>query len=67
MELDKSEVSTAVSFLVSKPNNKSAVWKYFGFCPDSNGKPDDMDKPLCKVCQTAVHTKIVIQVNYISI
>jgi len=57
MKLDESEVSTAASSLVSKPNCKSAVWKYFGFRPDSNGKPDDMDKPLCKVCQTVVHAK----------
>jgi len=57
MELDKSKVSTATLSLVSKPNCKSAVWKYFVFCPDSNGKPNNMDKLLCKVCQTVVHTK----------
>ena len=50
MKLDESEVSTAASSLVSKPNCKSAVWKYFGFHPNSNWEPEDMDIPLCKVC-----------------
>jgi len=58
MELDESEVSTAALSLVSKPNCKLAVWKYFGFHPNSNGKPDDICKPLCKVCQTVVHAKM---------
>ena len=43
--------------LVDKPNIKSAIWKYFGFIPDDNGKPSNIDKPQCKVCCATVATK----------
>ena len=31
--------------LVDKPNTKSSIWKYFGFVPDKDGKPSNVEKP----------------------
>ena len=42
---------------VNKPNCKSTIWKYFGFVPDSNGKPEDTNKLQCKICRVTVNTK----------
>ena len=50
------ELSSEIS-LVNKPNCKSTVWKYFGFIPDVNGKPEDINKPKCKICHAAVNVK----------
>ena len=33
--------------LVSKRNTTSAVWQYFGFIPDEEGRRKDDDKPVC--------------------
>ena len=44
--------------LVDKANTKSVIWKYFGFVPDDNGKPSNIEKPQCKVCRATVSTKI---------
>lgn len=44
--------------LVVKPGKiKSAVWSYFGFIPDKDGKPKDLQKPVCKKCHSTVATK----------
>lgn len=43
--------------LVPKANTKSAVWEYFGFIPDKEGKPKDEDKPVCKLCKKTVLSK----------
>ena len=40
--------------LVSKRNTTSAVWQYFGFIPDEEGRPKDDDKPVCKLCRKTV-------------
>ena len=40
--------------LVSLPNAKSKVWKYFGFPGDSKGKIIDNKKVYCKLCEPAV-------------
>lgn len=39
------------SGLVEKKNTKSPVWRYFAFEADTDGKPKDIDKPKCKLCQ----------------
>ncbi len=44
--------------LVSKPfRTTSAVWHYFGFVPDGEGRPKDEDKPICKLCSKSVLSK----------
>ena len=35
--------------LVQKKNTTSQVWRYFGFEPDSNGRPKNCDTPKCKL------------------
>ena len=40
-----------VTGLVEKKNTKSPVWHYFAFEADASGKPKDIDKPKCKLCQ----------------
>ena len=48
-----------IQSLVPKPNAKAAVWKYFGFVPNSSGTPEDLDSPICKYrsCGVAVPAK----------
>ena len=36
---------------------KSAIWSYFGFVPDKDGKPKDLQNPVCKKCRSTVVTK----------
>ncbi|KAL6456345.1 hypothetical protein MHYP_G00348880 [Metynnis hypsauchen] len=43
--------------LISKESSRSAVWKYFGFEADTDGKPKDMNKPVCKRCFRNISTK----------
>ena len=40
--------------LVEKKKTKSLVWCYFTFEADANGKPKDINKPKCKLCQEEV-------------
>ena len=49
--IDRFTMTTA---LVDKKNTKSPVWRYFAFEADANGKPKDIDKPKCKLCQEEV-------------
>ena len=56
MTSDQPGTSTELS-LVSKPNCKSTIWKYFRFLPDLNGRPQDTNRPQCKICQAVVSTK----------
>ena len=37
--------------------NKLAVRSYFGFIPDKDGKPKDLQKPVCKKYRSTVATK----------
>ena len=43
--------------LVQKKNTTSQVWRYFGFEPDSNGRPKNCDSPKCKLCLLCVTAK----------
>lgn len=43
--------------LVKNERGKSAVWRYFAFLPNEQGKPKDVDKPVCKHCHKVVATK----------
>ena len=36
---------------------KSSIWKYFGFVPDKDGKPSNVEKPQCKICRATISTK----------
>ena len=36
--------------LVGKKNAVSPIWKYFGFIPDRDNKPKDIDEAMCKTC-----------------
>ena len=43
--------------LVGKNGTKSAVWNYFGFRPDENGRAKEEDRPICRVCRIPVRAK----------
>ena len=43
--------------LVEKQKAKSPVWNFFGYKPNSNGKPMDENKPVCKICHREVAVK----------
>ena len=43
--------------LVEKQKAKSPAWNFFGYKPNSNGKPMDENKPVCKICHGEVTVK----------
>ncbi|KAA0721363.1 hypothetical protein E1301_Tti023538 [Triplophysa tibetana] len=43
--------------LVDKEHSRSAIWNYFGYEANEDGKPKDTNKPICKSCYRAVVTK----------
>ena len=45
--------------IVQKPNTTSSIWKYFGVKVDGDDVPiaDEMDKPVCKLCNRSVSAK----------
>ncbi len=43
--------------LIENDKAKSLVWKYFAYEANDEGKPKDVNKPLCKQCLKAVATK----------
>lgn len=49
--------SSSVELVVKPGKTKSAVWSYFGFIPDKDGRPKDLQKPVCKKCYSTVATK----------
>ena len=40
--------------LVPKPKTTSAVWQYFGFIADEEGRPKNEQQPICKLCKKTV-------------
>ncbi len=36
--------------LVSKHNAKAPVWQYFGFKPNANREPENVNEAICKLC-----------------
>ena len=60
-EMASDSANTSISNpvnLISKPGKtKSPVWSYFGFVPGGDGKPNDLQKPVCKKCYNTVATK----------
>ena len=52
-----SKTSSSEITLVDKLNTKSPIWKYFGFIPDTNGRPANINKPQCKQCHKEIQTK----------
>ena len=54
---DGSSSSRFSQQLVQKKNTTSQVWHYFGFDPDSNGRPKNCDTPKCKLCLVCVAAK----------
>lgn len=40
--------------LVAKKNVTSPIWAHFGFKPDGNGKPENLDEPVCRICGKTV-------------
>ena len=45
------------SELVHKRNVSSAVWNYFGFSPDRDGKPENEEVAICRLCRKNVSSK----------
>ena len=43
--------------LVKKPGTKSLVWDYFGVKVDTNGKPIDNTRAVCRSCRQTVLAK----------
>lgn len=39
-----------VEDLVSKRNAKAPIWKYFGFKPNANREPENVNEATCKLC-----------------
>ena len=54
---DTSSGSSNGSELVSKPNGKAFVWKYFGFERNEKGKPRSKDHPKCRLCRLEIAAK----------
>ena len=54
---DTSSGSSNGSQLVSKPNAKAFVWKYFGFERNEKGKPRSKDHPKCRLCRLEIAAK----------
>ena len=40
--------------LVAKKNVTSPIWANFGFKPDGNGKTENLDEPVCRICGKTV-------------
>ena len=40
--------------LVPKPKTTSAVWQYFGFIANEEGRPKNEQQPICKLCKKTV-------------
>ena len=40
--------------LVPKPKTTSAVWQYFGFIAEEEGRPKNKEQPICKLCKKTV-------------
>ena len=40
--------------LIPKRNATAPAWEFFGFLPDENGDPLNVDKPICKICLKGV-------------
>ncbi len=40
--------------LVSKRNAKAPIWQYFGFKPNANSQPENVNEEICKLCLTKV-------------
>ncbi len=36
--------------LVSKRNAKAPIWQYFGFKPNANSQPENVNEAICKLC-----------------
>lgn len=43
--------------LVEKSNTTSEVWRYFGFQPGSDGRPENIETPVCKICFRVIPAK----------
>ena len=43
--------------LVNKKDGRSEIWNHFAYLADSEGKPEDTLKPVCKTCYRGVQTK----------
>ena len=42
---------------VDKKYARSEIWKYFSYISDSEGKPTDPTRPVCKKCFRSLQTK----------
>ena len=43
-------MATRVEDLVAKPKCVSGVWGYFGFVPNEQGQPQNINEAICKLC-----------------
>ncbi|XP_062923842.1 E3 SUMO-protein ligase ZBED1-like [Mobula hypostoma] len=50
-------VKTERPQLVEKSNTTSEVWRYFGFQPGSDGRPENIETPVCKICFRVIPAK----------
>uniref|UniRef100_A0A0E9X6Q2 BED-type domain-containing protein n=1 Tax=Anguilla anguilla TaxID=7936 RepID=A0A0E9X6Q2_ANGAN len=41
--------------LVAKPNVTSPVWEHFGFEPNEDGKPKNLDEAVCRICSKKIN------------
>ncbi|KAK7898280.1 hypothetical protein WMY93_019133 [Mugilogobius chulae] len=47
----------AAANLVPKQNTSSAVWEHFGFQPNENGEPENLEQAVCKICEAKISVK----------
>ena len=49
--------TAAAPRLVDKKDARSEMWKYLSYISDSEGKPTDTTRPVCKTCFRSLQTK----------
>ena len=49
--------TAAAPRLVDKKDARSEIWKYLSDISDSEGKPTDTTRPVCKTCFRSLQTK----------
>ncbi|KAK7918646.1 hypothetical protein WMY93_009930 [Mugilogobius chulae] len=50
-------MAAAAANLVPKQNTSPAVWEHFGFQPNENGEPENLEQAVCKICEAKISVK----------
>ena len=55
-----------MSWFNMQRNVSTAVWNYFGFSPDRDGKPENEEVSICRLCRKNVSSKAKNTLNLFS-